>query len=154
MRENLYIVTGKSGSGKTHFLEHKKFQSVAGVIAPGVWKDGEKIGIDNILLPDNKVVHLATKKPLDSAGYSRKWKFDDDALEVVNKHFLTISNYQTLIVDELGPLELEQGRGLTNAVSLLKELPCKEAYIVVRPSLLDIAKKTFAMWPIIKILEV
>ena len=48
-----------------------------------------------------------------------------------------------MIVDELGPLELECGEGLTNAVQILKNGKFDTAFVVVRPHLIDKAKEIF-----------
>lgn len=61
----------------------------------------------------------------------------------LNEHFATLKQYDYLIVDELGPLELERGEGLTNAVELLKSGEFEKALIVVRPHLVDKAKEIF-----------
>ena len=61
----------------------------------------------------------------------------------LNDHFTTLKQYDYLFVDELGPLELERGEGLTNAVELLKSGESKKAFVVVRPHLVCKAKDIF-----------
>jgi hypothetical protein len=47
-------------------------------------------------------------------------------------------------VDELGPIELEQGKGWQNGVWALNQNTCKAAFVVIRPELIEIALK---LWP-------
>lgn len=64
-------------------------------------------------------------------------------MEKLNDHFKNLVQFDYLVVDELGPLELVRGEGLTNAVELLKSGEFKKALVVVRPHLIDKAKDIF-----------
>ena len=44
---------------------------MAGVITPGIWQDGNKLGIDAVLLPDGTKLNLA-KRNEDNDGFSKK----------------------------------------------------------------------------------
>ena len=65
----LFILTGDIRTGKTTWLEARVHEletagvPVRGVLAPGVWRDGEKVGIENVLLPSRERVLLA--KPVN-----------------------------------------------------------------------------------------
>lgn len=61
-------------------------------------------------------------------------------MDKLNDHFNNLTQFDYLVVDELGPLELERGEGLTNAVELLKSGEIKKALVVVRPHLIAKAK--------------
>jgi hypothetical protein len=55
-----------------------------------------------------------------------------------------INSCELFILDEVGPLEFEQGVGLVaglNFVDTHRDLPC---FVVIRPSLLDAARQR---WP-------
>lgn len=64
-------------------------------------------------------------------------------MEKINEYFATLNNFDFLIVDELGPLELERGEGLTIAVKILHDGKFDKALIVVRPHLVDKAREIF-----------
>lgn len=72
-------------------------------------------------------------------------------MKKINKHFILLPNFDYLVVDELGPLELERGEGLTNAIELLKSDEYKKALVVVRPYLVEKAKEIFKYHEIITI---
>ena len=117
----LFLLTGDVQIGKTRWLSRLVedlaecgVQS-AGVLAPGVWRergaeepDGaggaagagrfEKLGIDNVLLPDGECVPFARRRDLalaegsydvasQSAAAQMAWEISDAAIARVNAHF-------------------------------------------------------------------
>ena len=75
----LFILTGDIRTGKTTWLEARVREleeadvPVRGVLAPGMWHDGEKVGIQNVLLPSRERVLLA-KVQLDPKRSERHQK--------------------------------------------------------------------------------
>ena len=181
----LFILTGDVQIGKTRWLEGACGDlaaagvNVAGVIAPGQWiprpegqaggkhgLDGagrfEKLGIDNVLLPQGERIVFAHRRDLAQAGdefaggaqakaAQLGWAISDDAIDQVNAHFEQLAaNSQPagglLVIDELGRLELMRNCGLTAAMDLLDQGPTREfpnALVVVRETLFDLAKERF-----------
>lgn len=169
----LFILTGEFEIGKTRWLEaelaYLRANGVpaAGVIAPGIWErtpDGfEKQGIDNVLLPEGRRIRFALRRDLSSEGVVEaahanetcfKWRIEEDAVNQVNDLFRVliakreeaVAFPSLLVVDELGPLELVRGAGLTQALSLLDMGPSQaypHALIIVRPALVECACKRF-----------
>ena len=151
----LFILTGDVRTGKTSWLRARTSEleaagvPVRGVLAPGVWRDGEKVGIENELLPSRERVLLATpakkgQSPIDRCG----WDFDAEALARVNAHLSGLAATTgekdarpgLLAVDEIGPLELRRGGGLTEALTLLDAGPAPawpHALVVVRSALAE-----------------
>ena len=119
----LFFLSGEIQTGKTRWLDllvstlESKGVSVQGVLAPGVWRDHglpiqggeeaesrfvdangfEKIGIDNLLLPDRKLVSFARREDLarsegtyderaQSASMDMHWHIADEAVREVNAH--------------------------------------------------------------------
>ena len=111
----LFILTGGVQIGKTRWLQalvrdlHAASVASYGVVAPGVWKPlareesvREKLGIDNILLPQEELIHFARRQDLakqegvfdatsQSARAGLKWEIDDAAIEAVNTHFAALA---------------------------------------------------------------
>ena len=190
----LFILTGTKQTGKTRWLQQLvarlEDRGIAchGVLAPGVWKPTsgkpgradaaepgaptssdapafEKLGINNVLLPQHDVIPFAQRADLaqgegsydehaQAAQAHLTWHISDEALARVNKHFALLGQEEprtpapaVLIIDELGPLELKRDGGLTEAVRLLEAGPCgryAHAVVVVRESLADLAEARFA----------
>lgn len=183
----LFILTGGVQTGKTRWLQRLVHDAAGagvpafGVLAPGRWipktrptPDGDlfdKVGIDNVLLPEGTTVPFATRSDLareggafdeesQSAQAELGWHISDAAIEQVNAHFNRMMKSGggeeprleasvppgLLIVDELGRLELMHDGGLTSAMALLDRGPTDRfpnALIVVRDYLLDQAKNRF-----------
>lgn len=177
----LFILTGDIQIGKTRWLEstYQKLAAdgipCAGVVAPGVWVPSEhgdangfeKLGIDNLLLPQGERIAFARRRDLaqaegtfdpssQSAQMQLGWEISDEAISQVNAHFDRIAAQVVsevapepglLVVDELGRLELMRNQGLTSALALLDEGPnhvFPHALIVVRDVLVDLARERFA----------
>ena len=180
----LFLLTGEVQIGKTRWLESLVTELAdrgvpcAGVLAPGQWvpSEGEhadengyeKLGIDNVLLPDGERISFARRGDLaradgtfDEESQAAKaelaWHIDDEAIARVNAHFNEIATHASvaapglLIVDELGRLEIWRGGGLTSAMALLAQGPTTtfpHALAVVRDYLLDDAEALLAeAWP-------
>lgn len=186
----LFLLTGDVQIGKTRWLESlcASLQAagtcVAGVVAPGQWVprpegqpggkhgfDGagrfEKLGIDNVLLPQGTRIEFARRRDLAAKskafteGTQAKaaklgWAISDTAIAQVNAHFAALAKqaanetrlapHAVLVVDELGRLELLRGCGLTNALAILDAGPTPQfphAIAVVRETLLDEARRRF-----------
>lgn len=168
----LYLLTGQVQTGKTRWLQglvsayEARGVAVGGMLAPGVWRevtarDGaasfEKLGIDNILLPEHETIPFASRRDLavldetfdaesQSARARLHWEISRDALARVNAHFEQLTREahvktaaSLLVVDELGRLELLHGEGLACALALLELGPTPaypDAIVVVRETLL------------------
>lgn len=110
----LFLLTGEVQIGKTRWLESLVAElgdrgvSCAGVLAPGQWvpSEGEradangfeKLGIDNVLLPDGERIPFARRGDLaradgtfneesQAAKAELAWHIDDAAIARVNAHF-------------------------------------------------------------------
>ena len=121
----LFLLTGDVQIGKTRWLEDlcTSLQAagtcVAGVVAPGQWVprpegqpggkhsfDGagrfEKLGIDNVLLPQGERIGFARRRDLATEGKAFAegaqakaaklgWAISDDAIAQVNAHFAALA---------------------------------------------------------------
>lgn len=189
----LFLLTGEIQSGKTRWLERlvarlaMEGTPCVGVIAPGVWQeldalcDGEaaadqvafeKLGINNVLLPQKETIPFARRRDLVGAEAevvaqaaeeaNLGWAISDEAIVRVNQHFadadgIGFSKPALLIVDELGILELQRGQGLTEALRVLAAGPSLDrphALVVVRRSLVDEAKERLVeAWHDVRVIE-
>lgn len=148
----LFILTGDVRTGKTTWLAARVREleaagvPVRGVLAPGVWRDGEKVGIENALLPSHERVLFATPA-VSGCASGLGWDFDAASLARVNAHLAGLASAAAggegpglLVIDEVGPLELRRGGGLTAALALLADGPTPawpHALVVVRAALAE-----------------
>lgn len=160
----LFILTGGIRTGKTTWLAARVREleaagvPVRGVLAPGVWRDSEKLGIENVLLPSRERVLLATPAEAGPSSLGLGWDFDPAALARVNAHLARLAvaggekdaRAGLLVIDEVGPLELRRGTGLTAALELLAAGPgpaWPHALVVVRAALADeVAARLSPVW--------
>lgn len=141
----LTLLTGEVQSGKTSALLHICKEAVSegkivfGVVCPGIFDEkGRKIGVKAKVFPEGEELFLANKIDFEARG-SFAWEFDSKAVATVNDHFARMQMVPDLfVVDEIGPLELDEAKGFMSALKLLKQGPdvCgKDAVVVVRSSL-------------------
>jgi hypothetical protein len=154
----LILISGPSGSGKTcwcmSLVERARCSNiqVAGLVSPAVMHGNVKIGIDLVDLQNNVRRNLAVRRGKEDGGKTTDdWLFDDSTLEWANALLARSYECPLFILDELGPLELERGIGLTNGMKLMAGRAYRLACAVVRPSLLEKAR---ALWPWAEILRV
>ena len=177
----LFILTGDIRSGKTTWLEARVRElgaagvPVRGVLAPGVWHDGEKVGIENVLLPSCERVLLATPAG-DGCSGGLGWDFDVAALARVNTRLAGLAatgkenarpglaatgeeeaRPGLLAIDEIGPLELRGGGGLTAALTLLDAGPrpaWPHALVIVRSALAgEVAARLRPTWGFVELIR-
>lgn len=146
----IWLVTGEKGSGKTQALQHlierlKNSQpnlAIDGLLSPAVLEAGTKIGIDLLTIADNRRKRLAHRREFGADGpTTQRWAFQASTIAWANQRLRAMSAVDLLILDELGPLELERGLGFQQALPLLASGNFQLALVVIRPSLLDVARR-------------
>jgi nucleoside-triphosphatase THEP1 len=148
---NVILLTGQREIGKTRLLLkllenlQEKDQRVSGVISPGVFIDGVKIAIELRDLQTGKSQRLADLRQVDSCGVmTDRWVFDSNTLNWGNRLLANAVPCDLLIVDELGPIELERGQGLQYGILAVNSKAYKAAIVVIRPELIQTA---LILWP-------
>jgi len=155
------LVTGERGAGKTVFcralVEAVRSlpgpPAVAGVVSPRVYEDGEQVGIDVEDLRTGRRRRLAMLRSPGEPALSeatKLWRFDEEALAWGNEVLRSAAPCDLLVVDELGPLELEEGRGWLGGLETVDSGAFTAAAVVVRPRLLPEALRR---WPAAGVLE-
>lgn len=153
----LIFITGASGAGKTTLC-----QQVVGLLRAsnvpvtgflslaryGV--GGEKIALELEDLNTEERYLLAEVHNNESAGVGSTdvgpFVFSPDALVHAEDIIAQAPSDAVLIVDELGPLELEQARGWVGVLLRLRRGDYRAALIVVRPELFLDAQRTIGVW--------
>lgn len=158
----LALVTGDIGVGKTTVvgqvvtLARARGYVCAGLWAPAHVVDGRKVGIETVDLSNGerrrlavRLLPLATDVPSasreahkeDSVASERLggYTFDPAVLAWANRVLASAVAAQPdlLVVDEIGPLELERNGGLAPVLVPLAAMAVPRALVVVRAWLLD-----------------
>lgn len=148
---NVILLTGPREIGKTRLLLKlvERFHSgqidFQGVLSPAVFDSGVKTAIDLLNIKDGERRRLASLRTGESSGtMTDRWVFEPDTLDWGNTILGAVTACDILLVDELGPLELERDLGLQNGVRAISNGEYKMAIVVIRPELLSAAA---LLWP-------
>ena len=147
----LIIVTGLSGAGKTTWCKHlteiarDKGFKVEGILSPGIFENGRKIGIEVLDLSTGERKQLAKLRERGKNEIATpRWVFDPQSLDWANQRLEKGTGGDLLIIDELGPLEFLRNKGLLAGMEKLDRKEYQVACVVVRSSLLQ---KAIERWP-------
>jgi nucleoside-triphosphatase len=155
---NLIILSGPRAAGKTslirkviEYLQNKPVD-IAGILSVPVEEDGIKIAIAGLDLRSGETRRLAIRNPgLSGELATRQWLFEPQAMQWADSILEKSTPCDLLVVDELGVLEFERGRGWLSGLRALDDGRYSAAIAVIRPELLAQAR---ARWPKSEILEV
>jgi energy-coupling factor transporter ATP-binding protein EcfA2 len=146
------ILTGPSGCGKTTLCRglaedaRRAGRDVAGLLCPAIFADARKSGIAAVDLRSGETRRLARRRAAGEAAPAtpRQWVFDEAVLAWGDRALGRATPCDLLVVDELGPLELDEGRGWSAGLIAVDSGAFAAAVVVVRPTLFGRAR---ARWP-------
>jgi nucleoside-triphosphatase THEP1 len=143
MPSPIVVLSGPYGSGKTTTCRqllvtaHQRGLHCAGLLSLPRFDGTRKVGIDLLDLRSGASRPLAEADQQPAALRTGTYRFDATVLawgaEVLN----AAPPCDLLILDELGPPELEQGQGWANALDVLRAGGFGLAVVVVRPALVE-----------------
>ncbi|MBN1814583.1 MAG: hypothetical protein JXA14_22275 [Anaerolineae bacterium] len=138
MATSLIILTGERRVGKTTVCREaitlaQAEEYACGGIITLAQPDGE---LDVLDVSSGETRRLTLPPDAKPAIVQGRFRFDPDTMDWGNVALTRAIPCQLLVVDEVGPLELEQGRGWTKAFDVLQRGDFALALIVVRPELL------------------
>jgi nucleoside-triphosphatase THEP1 len=138
----ILVLTGLRGSGKTmaclELIERARRSGLdcAGLVSPATLSGGVRTGAD--------VVDVRTGERHAFTVEGEVRMFDHGVLAWAANRLDGACPCDLLVVDEIGPLELIQGRGWRNALDVIGTCGYGFAVIVVRPSLLGALMRELA----------
>jgi nucleoside-triphosphatase THEP1 len=136
----ILLVTGARDSGKTTLcrrmvdIARKANWQVKGLVSPAIIKGDVKVGIGVEDLGSGKrfmLARLAEEGDSDALLRTPKWIFDERCITWCNSVLEQAAPADLLVVDELGPLELEKNSGWTAALPLIDGKKYHLAIVVV-----------------------
>jgi len=149
----LILWTGPKHSGKTsaamelvRLVEQRGF-TVAGVLAPGIDRDGRRVGFDCLDLHTQRLTVLARQGGRGEGGGS--FSFTDEGAALGREALSpgATDGADLVIVDEFGPIELEGG-GWREAVDRLLGGGAGVIMLVVRSELVGVVRRLFDPLPV------
>jgi nucleoside-triphosphatase THEP1 len=147
----LWIISGYSGSGKSTWcaeiadLLRVSDVSVGGILCLPVFDGIHKVGFEMVDLNTNERRQCGFRDTDLHGGISIGcWNLDSEVLAWGNLILNASISKEVIIIDELGPLEFDQGKGLLEGLRLLDEGDYQTALVVIRPELLGFARQR---WP-------
>ena len=151
LQPGLTLVTGPRGAGKSLWCmglaKHARAlgMDVRGLASPAVMDGEQKVGIDLLDLASGERRRLAVRRG-DAGGdlAMTDWQMVAETLEWGNALLERIQPCDLFILDELGPLEFQNGVGLTAGLDFVDAHRGFPLFVVVRPSLLAAARQR---WP-------
>ncbi len=158
VNSGLTLVTGPHEAGKSTWcrkraeIEKESGCQVNGLLSPGVYSRGRKIGIDLVNLESGEHRRLAMLRDISSLGLTTNdWGFDRETLVWGNYVLNGIGSCDVFILDELGPLEFKHNQGLLEGFRVIEKGCYERAYVVVRPGLVLTAT---ARWPVAGVVSI
>jgi nucleoside-triphosphatase THEP1 len=141
MATSIIVLSGERGVGKstacreTVALAQAKEYACGGIITL-TRPDGE-LDVLDVSSDDARRLTLppGAKPAIVQAIVQGRFRFDPETLDWGNAALARGTSCQLLVVDELGPLELEQGGGWTKAFEVLHRGDFTLALVAVRPEL-------------------
>jgi nucleoside-triphosphatase THEP1 len=155
------LLTGDSGEGKSTLVGEavtylrQEGVIVGGVLAPGYWKDEQRLGFDVVDLMDGRKAPLCHKVPKEADGdEGTSFGFFPDGLrlgrEALSTARLREGDADLVIVDEVGPLELS-GDGWSSALdSLTDEWSGPMLWVVRRELVQDVTNRWLRTAPVVR----
>jgi nucleoside-triphosphatase THEP1 len=138
MAARIVILTGKRGVGKSTVcrkavgLAEARQYTCGGILTLSRLDGGR-----DVLDVQSGQVRRLTLEPGVNAGVPQgRFCFDPETLAWGNDALTCALGCHLLVVDELGPLEIERGEGWLGAFDALREAEYTLALVVVRPELL------------------
>ena len=146
----IWIITGDREAGKTRFCQavlheaRRRHLTVAGILSPAIFSQGKKMVIEAEDPASSEKHLLATLREEVPDAITRRWKFDDNAMKWASTVIGRSTPCDLLIIDELGPLELEHQQGWIEGIQALDSRMYRAALVVIRPELLTLGVEH---WP-------
>ena len=152
----LILFTGRKHSGKTTAANRLARQVrskgfiIAGLLAPAVYKDSRLVGFGAVDLMRDKQIDLANRRI--ATGKKVGWAFTEAGLKLGRAALnpSAASSADLIIVDEFGPLELDD-RGWRKEVDLLLASTDVLVVLVVREELEERVQKLYENYPSTKL---
>jgi len=135
------LLIASSGMGKTTArlraveLAQARKLKVAGVLSRPVYQGQVKTAIALRDISTGQACILARANHAGEGPRVGIWTFDPASVAWGQQVLASLPPCDLLVIDEIGPLELEVGQGLTNALDALRNADYRLGLVTLRPAL-------------------
>ncbi len=150
------VLTAPSGMGKTTAcqrlvdLARGKGLQVAGIVCPPVYRGQEKVAILLCDVSTGNAMRLARRAIEGDRPTIGRWVFEEEVVAWANRLLENAEACDLLVIDEIGPLELERGVGLTAALHALRAGRYRLAVVSLRPWLAEALEAALEGIPLLR----
>ena len=143
LMDRIILLTGERGVGKTHVCERvveearSRGFSCAGVLSRALFEGQDKVGINLVDVASGEERPLASADDVPGEVRWGRYRFVASSVAWGTEALAKASPCDLLVVDEVGPLELERGQGFAMALDVLAKGSFALGLVVIRPALLD-----------------
>lgn len=134
----IILITGEPGIGKSTLVQRvlEEVRSHAlkihGVLTAGRFASGRKVGLNVVNVDGGEVRSLASLGEGTGPLQTNRWRFDAEGIAWGAEVLAHAAPCDLLVIDELGPLELERGGGWRVGLDVLRQGAYRAALVVVR----------------------
>lgn len=139
----IVLITGEPGTGKStlalRVLEDVRSRplKIHGVLTAGRFAGGCKVGLAVTNVDSGEVRSLASLGGGPGALQTSRWRFHARGVAWGAAVIARAAPCDLLVIDELGPLELERGEGWRVGLDVLHQGAYRAALVVVRSALVE-----------------
>ncbi len=146
--KQIYILTGERNSGKTSLLKEllRKKENCFGILQVTINKKRFLYNISN-----KKYYALEIEENSDATSSVGRFHFSKSAFIRANNEILSgvRKSHELIIIDEVGPLELQEGGHYDLITKLLKLNADQKLLFVIRANLIDLIIQKLKIEPIV-----
>lgn len=112
----------------------KKHLGIAGLVSPGIFDGEQKVAIELVDLTswESRLLARLTAEEETDLRFG-DWSFSEETLQWGNQMLAHLPKRDVLVLDEIGPLELDLNQGLRKGLQTLAEHEFQLGLITLRP---------------------
>jgi nucleoside-triphosphatase THEP1 len=137
-------VCGERGCGKTSMLMdlvkalRNHGLTVKGTLEAGIFEGDEKVAIEvmDLAAGESRLLARSADETITELQFG-DWTFYTQAFDWANERLAKMNNMDVFVLDEIGPLELNQGCGLQAGLDVMAGNNYNMGIVTVRPKCLE-----------------
>jgi nucleoside-triphosphatase THEP1 len=150
MDRMILALSGVRGSGKTSLLMdlvkalRNHGLTVKGVLEWGIFEGDKKVAIEvlDLAVEESRILARLAEEMTTDLQFG-DWTFFPDTFDWANERLMKVDTADAFILDEVGPLELDQGKGLQAGLAVMSTRAYRMGIMTIRPKCLEMVYDLF-----------